>query len=120
MNTQLLALAAAALLSAASISRAAPSELQRYTDRAEARAQVLLHASGLDFATQSVSVRATVNPDGRLGPTQVLRSSGSRADDLAVETVLRKIVMANPPLGLTDGAVTLNVGGARIVEAKAR
>ena len=118
MNTRILALSAAGLLFAASASQAAVSELQHYTDKAQARAETLLRATGLDFNTQSVSVRATVGLDGRLSGLRVVRSSGSPDTDRAVETVLRKIVVADTPLGLTDGAVTLNVGPAPIAEAK--
>ena len=121
MKTQAFWLSVAGLFLAAGASHAAqPSELQRYTDRAQAQAQRLLSAAGLDVRTASVSVRATVNPDGRLSGLQVIRSSGSPSVDLAAETVLRKIVAADPPLGLTDGAVVLNVSGAPLVQAKAR
>jgi hypothetical protein len=119
MMTRILLLSAAGLLFTASASLAAPSELQHYTDRAQAKAQALLSTTGLDFKAQPVSVRATVNPDGRLNGMQVVRSSGSRDTDLAVETVLRKIVVTDPPLGLTGGAVTLNVSAAPLVQAKA-
>ena len=67
----------------------------------------------------SVSIRATVDPDGRLSGIQVMRSSGSRSVDIAAETVLRKVIAADPPLGLTDGAVVLRVSEAPIVQAKA-
>ena len=119
MKTQILALSAAGLVFAASASHAAPSELQRYAEQAQAKAHVLLSATGLDFTARSVSVRASIDPDGRLGKLQVVRSSGSRDTDLAVEAVLKKVVASNAPLQLTDGAVTLNVTGAPIVQAKA-
>src|SRR5258708_24358211 len=117
MKTQACWLSVAGLFFAAGASHAAqPSELQRYADRAQAQAQKLL--GGLDVKTGSVSVRATVNPDGHLSGIQVMRSSGSRSVDLAAETVLRKIVVADPPLGLTDGAVVLKVSGAPVLQAK--
>jgi hypothetical protein len=45
-----------------------------------------------------------------------VRSSGSHDVDLAVEHVLRKVVETTPLPGLSDGAVTLNVGGGAIVQ----
>ena len=118
MKTRFLALSAAGLLFA-SASHAAVSELQQYTDRAQARAASLLRKTGLDFNAQPVSVRATIGLDGQLRGLQVVRSSGSPDTDRAVKTVLRRILLLNAPLGLTDGAVTLNVGQAPIVQAKA-
>jgi len=81
-----------------------------------------LRASGLDFAGLTVSVRASVAPDGKLTGMTVVRGSGSRAADLAAERVLRKIVVTDPPLGLSDGAVTLNLNlsPAPVVQAAAR
>jgi hypothetical protein len=110
MKTPLLILGAAGLLFAAPASHAAPSELQRYADRAGARAQTLLAATGLDLRTQHVSVRASVDLDGHLSSIRVVRSSGSPRTDHAVEGVLRKIVMAEALIGLTGAAVTLNAG----------
>ncbi len=121
MKTQVFPLLITGLILAASVAHAGqPSELQSYTDRAQTHAQRLLSTAGLDGRTGSVSVRATVDPDGRLSGIQVMRSSGSRSVDIAAETVLRKVIAADPPLGLTDGAVTLNVSEAPIVQAKAR
>lgn len=119
MNTPILALSAAALLFAAPAVHATPSELQLYTDRADAQVRVLLRASGIDWTTRSVSVRATVEPDGSLGGIRVVRGSGSRDADRAAQTVLRKVLLTDPLIGLMDGAVTLNVGQAAIVQAKA-
>lgn len=119
MNIKVLLLGAAALSIAASTLHAAPAELPYYSARTQAKLHSLLHASGLDSEARSVSVRAFVAPDGRLTGMKVIRSSGSRDTDHAVETVLRKIVVADPPLGLDDGAVTLNLNPAPVVEATA-
>ncbi|MDB5479125.1 MAG: hypothetical protein JWO83_178 [Caulobacteraceae bacterium] len=120
MKTQVFLLSAAALVFAASASHAAPSELQRYADRAKVNAQNLLRTTRLDLKGQSVSVRAKVDLDGRLTGIQVVRSSGSPDADAAVETVLRKVVVSNPLFGLTDGAVSMTVTAAPIVEATAQ
>ena len=120
MKTQAFLLTAAALVLAASATWAAPSELQRYADRAKVDAQSLLRGARLDLKGQSVSVRAKVDVDGRLTGMQVVRSSGSRDADIAVEAVLKKVVAREPLFGLTDGAVLLTVNGNPIVEATAR
>nr|MEA2798601.1 hypothetical protein [Phenylobacterium sp.] len=122
MKAQLLMLSAAGLLFAASASasHAALPESQQYASRANARAEVLLRAAGIDDQVQPVSVRASVSPDGHLTGLRVTRTSGSRETDRAVAEVLRKILMADAPIGLLDGAVTLNVGQGATIEADAR
>ncbi len=120
MKTQVFLLSAAALILAAAPTWAAPSETQRYADRAKAEAQSLLRATRLDLKGHSVSVRATVDVDGRLTGMQVVRSSGSPDTDIAVETVLKKVVARDLLFGLTDGAVLLTVNGAPVVEAAAQ
>ena len=120
MKTQAFLLSAAALVLAASPTWAAPSELQRYAERAKVDAQSLLHATRLDLKGQSVSVRAKVDVDGRLTAMQVVRSSGSRDADIAVEALLKKVVERKPLYGLTDGAVLLTVDGNPVVEASAQ
>lgn len=118
MQTRIFLLSAAALFLATSAASAATSELQRYADQAEAKADALLRGTGLDFKTRPVSVRASVDPDGRLNRLRVVRSSGSREVDYAVAQVLRKVVETHPLTGLSDGAVTLNVGGGAIVQGE--
>jgi TonB family protein len=120
MKTQVLGLSAAALLLAASAAHAAPSETQAYAERAQARAEALLRDAGVDLTGQSVAVRATVRSDGHLSGVYVVDSSGSRDVDHAVETVLRKVVVGDAPLGLIGGAVTIRVGPPPIVRAEGR
>jgi TonB family protein len=117
MKTQLFALSAAASLFGAATAGAAPSEMERYQHQANSTAQLLLRHTGVDLGGRWVSIRATVAPDGRLESIEVVHSSGSPKIDMAVKGVLRKIVVSNPPLGLTDGAVLLNVRGAAIEQA---
>jgi TonB family protein len=114
MNTRAFLLTAAALLFGASATHATPSESQRYADRAKAKADSLLHASRLDLGGQSVSVRAKVDIDGRVIGMDVVRSSGSRDADLAAETILRRVVASDPPMGLSDGAVLMTVSSAPV------
>jgi TonB family protein len=119
MKTQLLVLSAAGLLFAANHVQAAPADSEQFAARAATKADSLLIAAGVDPKAQSVAVRASVSPDGRLSGVRVVRSSGSRDTDHAVATVLKKILVADPPVGLVDGAVTLNLGDARTGQATA-
>lgn len=112
MNTKVIMMSAAGVLFAGSVSQAAVPELQRYADRASAKVQALLCATGRDFTAKSVSVRATVDPDGRMNGLRLMQSSGDRDTDLTVERVLRKVVETDPPVGLSNGAVSLNVHDA--------
>ena len=99
MNTRAFPLSAAALLIAASAAHATPSESQRYADRAKGEAQRLLRSSRLDIA-------------GRVTGVDLVRSYGSRDADRAVETLLRRVVASDPPMGLADGAVLMTVSAA--------
>jgi len=119
MKTSLLLAGVSAILFAATASHAAPSESDLYAQRANAKAEKLLHAAGVDTHNQAVSVRASVAPDGRLMGLQVIRTSGSPDVDRAVAAVLRKVILTDAPTGLLDGAVTLNVG-RELVQANAR
>ncbi len=120
MKAQLLMLSAAGLLFAASASHAALPESQLYASRANARAEALLRAAGIDSQVQPVSVRASVNPDGHLTGLRVIRTSGSPDIDRAVAEVLRKVLVADAPVGLLNGAVTLNVGQGALIQADGR
>ena len=120
MKTSLLLAGVSAILFAATASHAAPSESDQYAQRANARAEALLQAAGIDTRAQAVSVRASVAPDGRLTGLQVIRTSGSPEVDRAVTAVLRRIIVTDAPVGLLDGAVTLNVGHELVAQAGAR
>jgi outer membrane biosynthesis protein TonB len=119
MKTQLLALSAAALLLAATVAAADPiSESSHYASRVEPKVERLLRDAGIGPETPPVSVRATVAPDGHLTGLTIVRSSGSPQTDGAVSRILRQVLVSQAPVGLFDGAVTLNVGtGARLETA---
>jgi TonB family protein len=120
MKTQILALSAAALMLAATAAAAAPAESEQYANRVLPKAESLLSAAGIGGQNQPVSVRANVSPDGHVTGLRVLRSSGSPDTDRAVAGVLRKVLAADAPVGLLDGAVTLNVGQGVGLQAQAR
>jgi TonB family protein len=120
MKAQLLMLSAAGLLFGASASHAALPESQQYASRANARAEVLLRAAGIDDQAQPVSVRASVSPDGHVTGLRVTRTSGSPDTDRAVAEVLRKVLLSDAPVGLLNGAVTLNVGQGALIQADGR
>jgi TonB family protein len=119
MKTQILALSAAALMLAATAASATPAESDQYANRLLPKAESLLSAAGIGAQNQPVSVRATVSPDGHVTGLRVLRSSGSPDTDRAVVGVLRKVLAADAPVGLLDGAVTLNVGQGIGLQAQA-
>src|SRR3954447_6078099 len=120
MKTQILALSAAALmLAATAAAAAAPTESEQYANRLLPKAESQLGAAGIGAQSQPVSVRATVSPDGHVTGLRVLRSSGSPDTDRAVAGVLRRVLAADAPVGLLDGAVTLNVGQGIGLQAQA-
>jgi TonB family protein len=114
MKNGLFTLVSAALWLTASTSLAVASESQPVPREAQAQAARLLIAAGVDANTARVSVQAGIDADGGVTRMSVLRSSGSRETDRAVEAVLRQVVRAHPPIGLEDGTVTLNVGSAQL------
>ena len=89
-----------------------------YAERVQAKTDALLRAAGIDEQSPQVSVRARINPDGHLAGVQVLHTSGSPELDRTVAEVLRKVLVADAPIGLLDGAVTLNVGHAVVAQAQ--
>ena len=119
MKASILLLAATALLAAGSASAARPAdtESQQFATRANAKAVSLLQVAGVDAEAATVSVRAKVSADGNVTGLQVMRSSGSADTDRAVTRVLRKLLVSDAPLGLMNGAVTLNVGHGATIQA---
>jgi TonB family protein len=118
MKPLIIPLSVAGLLLISPASHAAASDLQSYIEQVQTGAHAMLGKTGFDFKGQSVTVSAAVNPDGRVTGVRVVHSSGSPDADHAVKTVLEKLVVADPPAGLVDGAVTLTVTGEPIVQAK--
>ena len=110
--------ACAAAFESAPRAPVAPTDLQQYLQRAQARAEILMQAHGIDPEAQAVAVRALVSDRGRLLGLQLLRSCGLPTIDRLVGHVLRKVILADAPVGLTGGSVTLSLGPAPIVLAE--
>lgn len=120
MYSKLLMLGAATFCLAASTSFATASELQPVPRAAQAAADRLLRDAGLDANTSSVSVRARIDLDGRVTGIQVLHSSGAPETDRKVEAVLKRVVRTYPPVGLSNGSVTLRLGDPAVLQAYAQ
>ena len=90
----------------------APIDLQDYLGRARARAKVLLQAHRVDVRAHPVAVRATVGAGGGLARLQMLRSCGAPSVDRMVGHVLRKVLLADAPVGLAGGSITLSLGAS--------
>ncbi len=118
MKAPFLTVVSVALTLASATSFATASEVQPVAPGTQAKADRLLSAAGVDPRAQTVSVRASIDPDGKVTGVTVLRSSGSPQTDRKVVAVLKRVIRADPPLGLTDGAVTLNVGGPSVQAAR--
>lgn len=117
MRASTLLISAAALLVAGSASATTDTYAKQYAERANAKAANLLQVAGVDAEAATVSVRAKISVDGNVTGLQVIRSSGSTETDRAVAGVLRKILVTDAPLGLMNGAVTLNVGHGAMIQA---
>jgi TonB family protein len=120
MKTHLLGLTAAALLVAAGTASAADSQLQAFFADAQAKATSQLAHAGVDLAGQGVRVKAHVDSEGELSNVHVVSSTASRDVDYNVETALRRVRLAYVPPQLIGSDVTLALGQAPLVQAKAR
>lgn len=108
MKTQLLALGAAGLLAlSASVAHASPdAQVQSFLKKVEAQADGRLAAAGVDLAGRTVTVKATVDAEGFLYGVHVVRSSGSRDADYAVEQALHRLRVNDAPAQLAGADVT--------------
>ena len=120
MFSKLLVLGAATLcFAAASASHAATRlDMPEFSHPAKAQAQRLLGVANVDTQGRMVTVRAAIDPDGKVTGVRVVRSSGSRDTDRTIEAVLQTVIHSYPPLGLMDGSVTMSVGDARFEQAE--
>jgi TonB family protein len=110
VKSYLWAMVAAVIMMIAPAAYAAPNaEVREFLRTMAARAEARVAAAGVRLTGTSVKVRAQVGVDGRLGNPAVVRSSGSRSTDAAVEVALRRMPVY-APAGLTGRSVTLTLG----------
>lgn len=123
MKTQLISIAAAALLVGlpAAQAHAAPNaEVREFLSGAAAKADAQLAASGVHLDGTAVKVRAAIGSDGRLNGLSVVETSGSRDTDAAVEASLKRLPVGYVPPAVAGRNVILTLGQPAIVQAKAR
>jgi TonB family protein len=108
MKTQLLALGAAGFLAlSATLAQASPdAQVQSFLKKVEAQADGRLAAAGVDLTGRTVTVKATVDSEGLLYGVHVVRSSGSRDADFAVEQALHRLRVNDTPTELAGADVT--------------
>ena len=110
MKSRLLALVAAFVLIAPVAAQAASgSEVKEFLRSTVQRAEARVAKAGVRLTGAQVKVRAQVGVDGRLGNPYVIRSSGSKSTDVAVEAALRRMPVYAPP-SLTGRSLTLTLG----------
>ena len=113
MKTQLLSLAAGALLSAASL---APAQAATAADRWLADARTALEAkvasAGLHDDGKAVVIKIRATADNKRYAPTVERSSGSADFDLAVRDALKGVKLAPPPVELNGRGVSFTLGEA--------
>ena len=115
-----LVVAVGAHLLAGSAAQATTTTEQQKADRTEAQTHDRLNAAGVDLNGHSVAVRATVDGDGHLNGVRVVRSSGSRDTDAAIESAFKKQPVADAPTALIVGAITFTLGDVASEQAAAR
>ena len=115
VSGRLLAIVAAFLLIAPSAHASAKSDVRQFLSTTAGRAEARVAAAGVRLVGTSVQVRAQVGVDGRLGNPYVIRSSGSRATDMAVEVALRRMPLY-APARLTGRSVTLTLGRGSLAQ----
>ena len=111
MKTQLLPLAAGALLSVASLSTAlAASASDQWLAEARAALQARVAAAGLDDDGKTVAIRLKATADDKRYAPTVARSSGSADYDVAVRGALAGVKLPAPPIELNGRGVTFTLG----------
>lgn len=109
MKAQLLMLSVAGLLWTADASPREPAAVKAYIDRAEQVATTKLAAAGVNL-NGPATVTGFVDSAGRLSAVQLVRSSGSRDADEAIEDALKHVTFEDPTAaGLLGARVTLTL-----------
>jgi TonB family protein len=113
----LLSLTTAGFLLSEPTHAATAPEVRQFLDHSGAAANARLAKAGVSLAGQTADVRATVGGDGRLMGLRVVRSSGSRDTDAAIEKALDRLQVEAPPALLSGAQITLPVGGGQVSAA---
>lgn len=111
MKTQLLSLAAGALLSAASLTAAfAATAADRWISDSRAALQARVAEAGLADDGKAVAIRIKATGDDKRYAPTIERSSGSADYDLAVRGALKGVKLPAPPVELNGRRVTFTLG----------
>jgi hypothetical protein len=121
MKTHLLGLSAAALLLAATAAQARPDPvIQAFLAQAQSKAEADVAAAGVDLSARTVRVRAEIGSEGRLAGVRVLDSTGSGETDFNLARAVQHVRLTDVPPGLIGANLTLVLGHAGLVQAKAQ
>lgn len=120
MKTELIALAAGALLSATTLTtaRATPAGDLWLAD-ARTAIEARLAGDGVSDAGRTVTVRLNVTGEPKTYNPQIVRSSGSLDYDAAARKALDGLKLKTPPAELRGRKVTFTVGATQVAGAPA-
>jgi|GEM_PF-1554214 len=111
MKTQLLSLAAGALLSVASLASAqAATASDRWLADARAALEAKVAAAGLHDDGKAVVIKIKATADTKRYAPTVERSSGSADFDVAVRDAIKGVKLAPPPVELNGRGVSFTLG----------
>lgn len=118
MKSFSLLLSAAALLAFGGSAHAGAREVTQYLEQAGAVAAAKVEAAGVDVGA-GLDVKGRVSSDGGLTALRVIRSTGSAETDQKALKALKRLRVAGPPNALVGAEVTVTVGKASTLAAKA-
>jgi outer membrane biosynthesis protein TonB len=101
--------AAGVTLAAGGAQASSEGQVQTLLDRARTQAEQTLDRAGVDMEGRTLTVRFYLDSSGRLKAPTLVRSSGSRTLDIAVESALHDLVVAVPN-NMIGAQLTLRVG----------
>lgn len=120
MKTELIALAAGALLSATTLTTAyATPAGDLWLADARTAIEARLAGDGVPDAGRTVIVRLNVTGEPKTYNPQIVRSSGSLDYDAAARKALDGLKLKTPPAELRGRKVTFTLGGTQVAGAPA-